>query len=69
MDIDLFFKNLVSEYDLGELIGYSRVSGGLTHKMYKIVTSKGDYVIKLLNPNIILLDEIICNWRFASIHG
>ena len=39
MDINKFFEKLVSNLELGILIEEpTRVSGGLTHKMYKVVT-------------------------------
>lgn len=53
MNIETFFEMLAFNLKLGKLIEKpSRVSGGLTHKMYKLVTDKSKYIVKLLNPNI-----------------
>ena len=62
-----FFENIVLKYHLGNLIEEpSRVVGGLTHKMYKLVTDKGIYVIKLLNPNIMKRPTALSNFEKAN---
>ena len=51
--IDSIIEELVSKCDLGILIEKpERVYGGLLNRMYKIVTNKGTYAIKLLNPEV-----------------
>ncbi len=48
-----FFNKLIEELNLGNIVdGPVPVMGGLTHRMFKIFTDKGKYIIKLLNPNI-----------------
>lgn len=40
-DLNKFFKKLTVNLNLGDLIeDLSRVSGGLTHKMYEVFTNK-----------------------------
>lgn len=62
-----FFEKIVSKIDLGKLIeGPDQVSGGLTHRMFKIVTSKGKYIVKLLNPNIMKRPTALPNFNKAD---
>ncbi|MEI5906961.1 phosphotransferase [Bacillus spongiae] len=47
------FKEICNQCQLGELIDAPiPISGGLLHKMYRLNTTKGQYAIKLLNPQI-----------------
>ena len=67
MNINEFFNKLVSNLNLGNLIEEpSRVSGGLTHKMYKVVTDKSKYIVKLLNPNIMKRKTALDNYNKAD---
>ena len=67
MNINLFFEKLVNKLNLGNIIEEpSRVSGGLTHKMYKLFTEKGRYIVKLLNPNIMKRKTAIDNFNKAD---
>ena len=67
MNIKDFFSTLVSNLGLGELIEEpTRISGGLTHKMYKIVTDKSKYIVKLLNPNIMKRPTALGNYKKAD---
>ena len=67
MDINKFFEKLVSNLELGILIEEpTRVSGGLTHKMYKVVTDKSKYIVKLLNPNIMKRPTALGNFEKAD---
>ncbi len=64
MNIENFFNKLARNLNLGDLIENPiRVSGGLTHKMYKIVTTKSKYIIKLLNPNIMKRPTALSNFE------
>lgn len=38
-----------------------RVTGGLLHKMYHVITDKGNYAIKLLNPDIMQREYALKN--------
>lgn len=67
MDVNNFFEKLVSELNLGNLISEpERVTGGLTHKMYKIETVKSKYIVKLLNPNIMKRPTALGNFEKAD---
>lgn len=53
MDIDSFLKKISEQLDLGKIVdGPEQIKGGLTHRMFRLFTEQGRYVIKLLNPNI-----------------
>ena len=67
MDINKFFEKLVSNLKLGNLAEEpSRVSGGLTYKMYKLATDKSKYIVKLLNPNIMKRPTALGNFEKAD---
>lgn len=42
------------------------LTGGFMHKMFKLVTEKGRYVIKLLNPNIMKRPTAMDNYKIAD---
>ena len=53
MSIEQIIANLCGKYELGELQDSPlSVEGGLLHRMFHVITSKGNYAIKLLNPDI-----------------
>lgn len=53
-DIEL----LIKEEKLGDVIkGIAKVTGGLSHRMYKVVTDKSMYAIKELNVGIMKRTE------------
>ncbi len=67
MDINTFFEKVTIDLDLGRIIeGPSRVSGGLTHRMYKIITDKSKYIVKLLNPNIMKRPTALTSFHNAD---
>lgn len=67
MNINEFFNKLVLNLKLGKIIEEpSKVTGGLTHKMYKIVTDKNKYIVKLLNPNIMKRPTALANYEKAD---
>ena len=44
---------LCEKYSLGTIQGEPQaVKGGLLHQMYHVTTDRGDYAVKLLNPDI-----------------
>lgn len=43
-----------------------QLTGGFMHKMFKLVTEKGRYVIKLLNPNIMKRPTVMGNYKIAD---
>lgn len=61
------FNVIVGNLNLGKLLNDPiKVTGGLTHQMYKIETTKGIYVIKLLNPNIMKRKDALNNFTNAD---
>ena len=67
MNLNEFFNKLVLNLNLGKLIEEpSRVTGGLTHKMYKVVTDRNKYIVKLLNPNIMKRPTALGNYEKAD---
>ena len=67
MNIELLFNKIVNNLDLGNIIvGPIHVTGGLTHRMFKIFTDKGRYIIKLLNPNIMKRPTAMDNFNKAD---
>jgi Ser/Thr protein kinase RdoA (MazF antagonist) len=49
-------------YNLGDLISPpTMVTGGLLHKMFHVVTEKGDFAIKILNPEIMKRENVLNN--------
>lgn len=48
-----FFNLVAEDLQLGKVLENPvQVTGGFMYRMFKIVTEKGSYIIKLLNPNI-----------------
>lgn len=43
-----------------------QVTGGFMHRMFKVVTDKGKYIIKLLNPNIMNRPTAMGNYKIAD---
>ena len=43
-----------------------KLSGGFTHKIYKVKTTSGNYAIKLLNPEIMKRSDAIDNFKLAD---
>lgn len=69
MNIKLFFNKMVEKLDLGKIIdGPEQVSGGLTHRMFRVFTNKGRYIVKLLNPNIMKRPTAMDNFNKADLY-
>lgn len=67
MDLNNFFEKMVNFFNLGNIIEEPlKVTGGLTHRMFKIVTDKGRYIVKLLNPNIMKRPTAMGNFNRAD---
>ena len=45
------FKKICNNYKLGSYINCVEIIGGLTNKMYKLVTNTGEFAIKIINPD------------------
>lgn len=55
-------EKLCQSYHLGKLKGEPEmVTGGLMHKMYHVSTERGEYAVKLLNPDIMKRPEALQN--------
>lgn len=53
INTDDFFDIVSEQLQLGKVLEKPvQVTGGFMHRMFKPVTEKGKYVVKLLNPNI-----------------
>lgn len=60
-------EKLVIEAKIGTYIKeINKVSGGLSHRMYKVVTDKGIYAIKELNPGVMKRKEAFSNFVFSE---
>lgn len=67
VDTNKFLNKMIIELNLGNLTeSISQVSGGLTHRMFKIFTDKGRYIVKLLNPNIMKRPTAMNNFNSAD---
>ena len=64
MSITEFFEKAIIKLNLGKtILELSQVQGGLMHKMYKLLTDKGCYAIKLLNPEVMQRKESLKTFR------
>lgn len=67
MDINKYLTDVSNELQLGELQEAPvQVTGGFMHSMFKVVTKKGSYIIKLLNPNIMKRPTAMVNYKNAE---
>ena len=62
MNIEKFCEN----YNLGEVINITKLTGGLMHKMYKVETTTGVYAIKVLNPEVMSRNEAYDNFVISE---
>jgi len=68
MNLKEFFETILISFNMGKMVSEpEKVTGGLTHKMYKINTDKGNYIIKLLNPNIMSRATAMNNYNRADL--
>ena len=60
-------EKLVIETKIGTYIKeINKVSGGLSHRMYKVVTDKGIYAIKELNSGVMKRKDAFSNFLFSE---
>lgn len=60
-------EKLVIETKIGTYIKeINKISGGLSHRMYKVVTDKGIYAIKELNPGVMKRKDAFSNFIFSE---
>lgn len=52
------FLNITKLYNLGEIVGdIEQITGGITNKIYKINTTSGSYIVKILSKDTIDIIE------------
>ena len=67
MNTDKFFDLAAENLKLGKVMEKTvQVTGGFMHKMFKVVTDKGRYIVKLLNPNIMKRPTAMGNYKIAD---
>lgn len=59
-------EKLISKLDIGKIKTITVISGGLSHKMYKVITSKGTYAVKELNQNVMKRNDAYSNFIFSE---
>ena len=60
-------EKLVKENDLGKIINsIDKVTGGLSHRMYKVETDKEIYAIKELNSGVMKREKAYSNFIFSE---
>ena len=61
------FDNICQALKLGSLTAAPLpLSGGYTHRMYRLPTTRGCYAVKLLNPEIMARPDALENYRRAE---
>ena len=71
-DIDKFetqkdIEKFIKEENLGTIVkNITKVTGGLSHRMYKVITDKNIYAIKELNSGVMKRQETYSNFIFAE---
>ncbi len=60
------FDILAEKTQIGNIINIEKVTGGLSHRMYKVTTDKGIYAVKELNPGIMKRKEAYSNFIFSE---
>lgn len=61
------FDSAAEKLQLGKVIEPPiQILGGFMHRMFKMVTDNGKYIIKLLNPNIIKRPIAMGNYKIAD---
>lgn len=60
-------ERLIKEEKLGKLVkSITKVTGGLSHRMYKVVTDSGIYAIKELNTGVMKRPDAYSNFVFSE---
>ena len=67
MHINNFFDLAAEDLQLGKVMEEPvQVTGGFMHRMFKLVTEKGKYAVKLLNPNVMKRSDAMVNYKNAD---
>lgn len=65
--IEEIIASLMQTCGLGNVISpIKSVSGGFLHRMYKVVTERGTYAVKCLNPEIMGREGVLDNYNRAE---
>ena len=65
--MDEIISELLKKCNLGILLNQpKKIEGGLLNKIFKVSTTKGDYAIKLINPEVIKRKTGIKNILFTE---
>ena len=60
-------EKLIKKENLGTIVkSTTKVTGGLSHRMYKVVTDKGIYAVKELNSGVMKRPEAYSNFVFSE---
>lgn len=61
------FERICADLGLGKLTASPvNLSGGFTHRMFRMETEKGTYAVKLLNPEIMARTDALTNYSAAE---
>ena len=61
------FNKIIERNNLGRILEEPiRITGGLSHRMYKVITDKGTYAVKELNSGVMKKDNTYSNFFFAE---
>lgn len=67
MDTEKILYLTADNLQLGKVLEKPvQVTGGFMHRMFKVVTENGKYIIKLLNPNIMKRPTAMGNYKTAD---
>lgn len=67
MDTEKFLYLTAEQLHLGKVLEKPvQVTGGFMHRMFKLVTENGRYIVKLLNPNIMKRPTAMGNYKIAD---
>lgn len=65
--LDDKISKLMLQCNLGQILEKpTRVNGGLSHRMYRVVTDKGIYAVKELNKGIMKRKDAYLNFVFSE---
>lgn len=66
-NVEVLITSLMQTCGLGNVISpIEQVSGGFLHRMYKVVTERGTYAVKCLNPEIMGREGVLDNYNRAE---
>ena len=66
-DINKLLEKLLEQCKLGKMLEMPiRITGGLSHRMYKVETDKGIYAIKELNSGVMKREKAYSNFVFSE---